>query len=117
MSETWPSSLPTDILTDGFSQKARPNSIRTQMEAGLDKVRRRYTSEIVDSAVSMVMTFTQYSALEVFYNTTLQGGTLSFNFTDPADDTEYEYQFLDTPGYSSFDSYNYLVNMQWERIG
>ena len=117
MATAWPSSLPDEILTDGFSQQAKPNNIRTKMEAGLDKVRRRYTSNIVDSTVSMVMTFVQYEALEVYYNTTLQGGTLSFNFTDPADDTEYEYQFLDTPSYSSFNSYNYLVQMQWERIG
>ena len=116
MSETWPASLPTDIITDGFNQQAKPTAIRTQMEAGLDKIRRRYTTEIINSSVSMVITFAQYSTLETFFNTTLKGGVLSFNFTDPADSTEYEYRFLEPPSYSSYNVYNYLVAMQWERI-
>ena len=117
MATAWPSSLPTCILQDGFGQQARPNNIRTKMEAGLDKIRRRYTTPIVDSTPAMVLSFTQYEAMEVFYNTTLQGGTLSFNFTDPADDTQYEYQFLSPPSYTSYGPLNYLVQMQWERIG
>ena len=114
--ETWPASLPTDILTDGFNQQAIPVVIRTKMEAGIDKIRRRYTSEIVNSSVSMVITFAQYTTLESFFNVTLQGGVLSFNFTDPADNTEYEYRFLEPPSYSTHNVYNYVASMQWERI-
>lgn len=116
MAVAWHTSLPTDILSDGFNQQTAPNAIRTKMEAGLDKLRRRYTTEIVNISVSMVVTFAEYTILETFFNTTLEAGTLSFNFTDPVDSTEYEYRFLEPPAYSVFNSYNYLVSMQWERI-
>ena len=92
--QVWPGTLPTDILPDGFNQQAVSVAIRTKMEAGLDKIRKRYTSPIVNSSVSMVVTFAEYTTLETFFNTTLQGGVLSFNFTDPADETEFEYRFL-----------------------
>lgn len=117
MAESWPTALPSEILTDGFNQQASPNTIRTKMEAGLDKLRRRYTTPIVNSSVSMIVTFAQYTTLETFYNTTLQGGVLSFNFTDPADSTEYEYRFIEPPSYSPHNVYNYVASMQWERIG
>ena len=116
MAETWPVAVNTDIITNGFSQKARENTIRSKVEAGLDKLRNRYTTPIVDSSVNLVVTFAEYTALEAFYNTTLQGGVLTFNFTDPADSTEYEYRFLETIGYSPFNTFNYLASMKWERV-
>ena len=115
MAETWP--LTKEILDAGFSQQAKDTTIRTKMEAGTDKLRRRYTTPIVVSNVSMLITFAEYTTLETFYNTTLQGGVLSFNYTDPVDTTEYEYRLMGPPKYSSTGGLRYLVSMVWERIG
>lgn len=115
--ETWPAALPSDILSSGFKQQAKSNTIRSTVEAGLDKIRRRYTTPIVDSTVTMVMTFAQHDTLETFFNTTLQGGVLSFGFTDPITSTLSEYRFLIEPSYSSVGCSKLLVSMQWERIG
>ncbi len=42
----WPPSLPQRPLAQGFSEQAPDTLIRTQMEAGPPKVRRRFTAGI-----------------------------------------------------------------------
>ena len=116
MSETWPATIPEEVLVDGFMQQAVPATIRTKMEAGIDKLRRRYTTPILNLNVAMFLTFTQYETLETFYNTTLQGGVLSFDFTDPATATTKEYRFISPPSYTPSGGVHYLASMQWERI-
>ena len=97
MPETWPPTIDKKVLRGGFSQKAVENTIRSTVEAGLDKLRKRYTSPIIKMNVNMWIDFTQYESLETFYNTTLQGGVLSFTFPDPATGDDHEYRFLSTP--------------------
>lgn len=115
MAEAWP--LSREILQSGFGQQADDAVLRTRMEAGVDKLRSRYTTPIVKSNVSMLITLAERNTLETFYNTTLQRGVLSFDYTDPIDSTSYEYRFVGTPKYSSGGGLRLLVNMTWERIG
>ena len=114
--ETWPSNVNTNLLQDGFTQQAKDNRIRSSVEAGIDKLRRRYTTPIVNSSYQLILTYTEYEYLETFYNTTLQGGVSSFNFTDPATFITHEYRFLSPPSYSAFGGLSYIVTMQWERL-
>jgi len=116
MAETWPPALPQCLQDDGFSQSAQPNTIRTKIEAGIDKLRRRYTSPIVSVKGNMIMSFAQYSELESFYNVTLQGGIQRFNFNDPATGTPYEYRFVSPPTYVGFGPIHYAVSLDWERF-
>ena len=112
---TWP--LSREILQSGFNQQADDAVIRTKVEAGADKLRSRYTTPIVKSGVSMAITYAERATLETFYNTTLQRGICSFNYTDPIDTTSYEYRMVGTPKYSSAGGLRLLVSMVWERIG
>jgi len=119
MAETWP--LPYEVLQNGFSQNASDNTIRTKMEAGLDKIRKRYTSQIRNLNVQMQITHAQYITLETFYNTTLQFGVNRFNYPDPIyqkdDDPDmYEHRFLSTPTYTPLGGLYYIVSMEWERL-
>lgn len=119
MAETWP--LPYQILQSGFNQQATDNRIRSKVEAGVDKLRKRYTTPIKNINASMHLTYAQYDTLETFFNTTLQGGVLTFNYPDPTHQgdvtpTMYEYRFLSTPTYSAAGGTHYVVTMNWERI-
>ena len=114
--ETWPPTIDKKVLQSGFSQQATPNTIRSKVEAGVDKLRRRYTIPILKVTASMFLNFTQYEALELFYDTTLQGGVLSFGFPDPATDVEHEYRFLAPPSYVAAGGLFYQVSMEWERL-
>ena len=111
---TWP--LSREILQAGYNQQADDAVIRTKMEAGADKLRSRYTTPIEKYGVSMLITYAERTSLEAFYNTTLQRGICSFNYTDPIDTTSYEYRFVGTPRYSSAGGLRLLVEMTWEKI-
>lgn len=114
--QEWPATLRDTLEAAGFSQSARPNSIRTNIEAGLDKVRRRYTSPTILVNGSMILTHAQYVTMEYFYNTDLQGGVNRFKFKDPATDIIYEYRMISPPKYNSIGGPYYRVSLEMERL-
>ena len=78
---TWPTSLPQVPLKSGFSEVGGVNVIRTPMELGPAKTRRR--SRIAKPIqVSFLMTKAQIITLEDFVENTLFG-VRRFNFTQP----------------------------------
>lgn len=111
------SGLNEDVLQNGFTQKARPNIIRSTMDAGIDKIRPRYRTPVIEMKFNMWITHAQYISLESFYNTDLEGGVNRFEFKDPANPTEmYEYRFLEPPSYSALGGLYYTVSFSWERL-
>jgi hypothetical protein len=80
MPEIWPSTLPQGFLENDYTEAVANNVVRSQMDYGPAKVRRRTSSNPRPVSGSMVMTSTQLAALETFVNTTTLGGSLPFNF-------------------------------------
>ncbi len=83
----WPAGLPQNLLISGYSQSAADNLLRTPMDAGPAKVRRRFTSGVRQIQGDILVTSSQLSTFKTFYNTMLLYGTLRFNWTDPDDQT------------------------------
>lgn len=88
----WPSSLPKHVLRDGFGYNPQSGVLRTDMDAGFPKVRRRFTAVVKQYQVTMVMTYQQFKRFEDFYfnspthpNEESRGvaETLRFNFPNP----------------------------------
>jgi hypothetical protein len=80
---TWPASLPQQPLIDGY-QESTPNTlVRTQMDKGPDKVRRRFTAGTRTFAVQFLLDETQTATLETFIEDDLEGGALQFDHTHP----------------------------------
>ena len=92
----WPSSLPQEgfLPQDDVRVDAR---LRTRMDAGREKVRRRYSATTRQITIPMRLTGTQRQTLDTFYNDTLKEGSLSFNWTDPVDDSAVSMRFLSPP--------------------
>jgi hypothetical protein len=67
---TWPGTLPSPI-SDGYQEIMADNSIRTQMEVGVAKVRKRSTAAPVKFQLAYNMTATQVITLKTFFNTTI----------------------------------------------
>jgi hypothetical protein len=44
---SWPELLPTGLLENGCTKQPKNNVVRTKMDAGPDKSRRRYTARAV----------------------------------------------------------------------
>ena len=82
---TWPGSLPQrfPINTIESHQDAR---IRSQMDASSAKVRRRFTSVVKTYTLppaKFILSGAQKATLEIFFDTTLSGGVLTFTWGEP----------------------------------
>ena len=83
MSETWPGTLPFRPLLDGYDEAPPDTALRTEMDAGPAKQRRRYTAgpRPVNASI-LVDSKAKLDIFDAFYVTTLQNGVLAFDWQD-----------------------------------
>lgn len=86
---TWPASLPQKPLQDGYKIKGQDVIVRTSVDAkgAPDIVRRRVSAGVLLNNWQFLMTQTQYDTFKDFFETDIEAGALSFDFTDPLDNT------------------------------
>lgn len=96
---SWPSSLPQKPLADSYAESATPVTVRTDMDVGLPKVRRRYTAEIRQYGLRLLLTTAQVATLETFYITTLAHGSLTFDWLNPRTQAAATFRMVNRPGY------------------
>lgn len=98
MADAWPGTFPFIVNPEDF-REAGPtgNVIRSPMERGTTKQRRRFTnaSRPVEGSTS-VMTTAQVALFETFFRTTLKDGTLPFTATNPRTGATETFKFSDT---------------------
>jgi len=75
-------------------------SIRTSMDVGPAKVRRRLTANVEPLSVQFNLTGTQLALLREFYTDSTLGGALPFDFKDPETGTTQTFRFTAAPKYS-----------------
>lgn len=78
----WPVDLPQKFLLSA-SERLPNNVISSQTDAGIPKIRRRFTSALKPYRGSVIMTREQCDLLEEFFRGTLKDGSLSFEWTHP----------------------------------
>ena len=88
----WPASLPQEQFLD-TSYKRRDVRLRTQTDTGPGKVRRKFTAAAADVVVPLVVNGAQRQAFDDFYETTLQEGSLPFDWEDPVTDAMVVFRF------------------------
>jgi len=91
----WPQYLSAKPLEDGLSKQPQSNVIRTAMDAGPKKARRRYTARTVTYTGKQVFDFAEMAVFEQFYHTVLADGVLRFNFDDPVTGETAEFRFTE----------------------
>lgn len=111
----WPDSLPDTLLMDGLSAKRNSGVIRTKMDAGPNKARRRYTASSKTFSGKMLLTESQRLALHYFFHNELADGVLRFNFTDPQTLEVGEFRFTDDYTENSVGGW-FEVSMSLERM-
>lgn len=97
MAITWPSGIPDDLLLREASETFASNTIRTQMEVGPAKVRRRATSAPRSIGGKLLMTKTQAATLDTFYTTTTGGGASAFTWHHPRTRADVSMRFTAPP--------------------
>lgn len=80
---SWPATLPQAFEQDGYSEPFASNVVRTEMDVGPPKVRKRYTAAVKQFAGLMYLTETQAETLETFYETTTNWGSDAFDWVHP----------------------------------
>jgi len=96
----WPATLPAP-LTDGYGEAPPDTTLRTAMDCGPDKVRRRCTAGPRLFSLRYRLTAAQVATLDTFYNTTSGSGSEPFNWTNPRTAAACEAMFLAAPAYGA----------------
>lgn len=108
---SWPTSLPQQVLLEGYQEQQLDISIRSSVDVGPEKVRPRYTAAPVDFNCSLVLTSTQCDALDAFYDATLNFGTDRFDWTHPRTLAAVSMAFRARPGYQGIGSRYYRTQL------
>ena len=95
----WPASLPQQVLLDGYGESAPDGALRTQMDAGPAKLRRRTTAVVRTVSGAVVLDASQVATLDSFYLNSLSGGTLAFDWTHPRTLAAASFRFTAPPAY------------------
>jgi hypothetical protein len=97
----WPT-LPAVDQSD-YRETPADTTIRSEVDAGIPKVRRRFTAGIDVIDVTYNLTMAELATLDDFYRSTTKNGSLPFTYTHPRLGTTVVCRFKGAPQYSSFD--------------
>jgi len=96
----FPSSLPG--LEIGAELTQQQGFIRSPMDSGPTKQRKRFTAVSRYFSGTMLLTKAQKETLETFYQDTISYGADTFTYTDPVDNsTSVNARFMQPPSYSA----------------
>lgn len=111
----WPASLQQKLDADTFQETLANTLIRSENDLGPAKVRRRHTKGVKEWSVSIRVTIAQYSTLTTFYNNTIAGGSLRFEFLHPITQIAVLARIVDPPTIQPLNGgIIFKVNMKWE---
>ena len=116
MPAPWPGSLQQNVNASAWSEQAQEVTIRSTMSEGAPKVRRRFTESVTKVGASIWVDAIQYQVLLDFYNITLQGGTLTFFFNHPIDNTQHTYRFTKNIAFKYIGHDTYSANWEMEEL-
>lgn len=80
---TWPADLPSLVPTDEYTEEWDGGTIRSDMDVGSAKVRRRFFRTRRTFARMIYLTAAQYASLLLWYDTVLGGGAVPFQVQHP----------------------------------
>jgi len=110
----WDNSLPQIFFVSGYSQSFSNVTIKSDMDAGPAKIRRRFTAGVEPVSGTMIMTAAQLATFDTFYNSTLLGGSLRFSWTKPpAHSVACEMRFVENPSWTKVED-EYEVSLSLE---
>ena len=115
MTAAWPATLPQYVLQEGYAENGRENSIRSNMEQGPAKTRKRYTSAIRKFSVALYMTAAQVDIFDAFYESDLAFGSISFTWVHPRTQASGTFRILNQPAYTPTGP-NYKVQFDMELL-
>ncbi|MGE0256925.1 MAG: hypothetical protein AB7N54_20245 [Alphaproteobacteria bacterium] len=93
----WPGELPDDVLVEGYREAFPDLLVRTEMDAGPAKVRRRFTAAVRPLSVRLDLDREQVDDLDEFFSDDLEHGALPFDWTHPRTGDAVTFRFTRPP--------------------
>ncbi|MBT6048967.1 MAG: hypothetical protein HOG49_19385 [Candidatus Scalindua sp.] len=100
----YPASLPQAPLVQGFSDQRQAGMIRSEMETGAPKTRKRFTAALRILTFPTILNGTQRATFDTFYITTINEGTDEFTIPDPVDAATITVKFKSPPEFRIVDA-------------
>ena len=113
---SWSTSLPQIPKVEGYSETLGNVVVRTQMDAGPAKVRRRFTAGVETFKCSMILLASQATTFDAFFNTTIQGGALSFDWNHPRTQSTGVFRIVGQPTLTAVDGGAYQLDFDMEQL-
>lgn len=110
----WPAGAPQ--FAESWEEQNQPLTIRTNMDVGPPKVRRRATRSFRSVTVSFTCRHDQWRVLKDFFQVDCQSGVQFHEFLHPFEGTVQEFRFIEAPQVVSVISFGVTVNCQWEQL-
>lgn len=113
MSTVWPATLPPPA-SGTFKYSPAKNKIRSDMDKGPAKQRRRTSANTKPISFELALTGEQADILTDFHDDDCFAGSVSFTFTDPKSGDTVEARFVDEPQISHIESDEYRASVNLE---
>jgi hypothetical protein len=107
---TWATSLPQLFIQDSFQDTEPALFLRTEMDAGPPKLRRRFTAGHKIISGDMILTAAQKTTLRTFFQTY---GATQNTFPDPDEGSDLTVVFMAEPTYTPYGGSYWKVSLQF----
>lgn len=97
----WPPSLPPRPTVGGYQERFAETVLRTAMDVGVAKTRRRYTAAPRQFEVTFRINAVQAETLKAFFENTTAGGALPFSWIHPRNGSAGDFRFVEGPKISA----------------
>lgn len=94
MSTVWPTGLPTAIQVNGLSETPIDQFVENTVDVGSPKRRQRFSGAMGQIQGKMTLTAAQMLTFDAFFETTLAGGALPFQWIRPSNGDTVFMRFL-----------------------
>lgn len=112
----WPETLPAFPLIAGYGESMPNTILRTQMDVGPAKTRRRSTSGVSKLNYEIRLTLDETAILEGFFLNDCAGGALSFTNTHPRTGETKTFRFLEPPQFSALAPHLWQAKIALEQL-
>lgn len=116
MAVPWPTALQELVNENGFAENFGETVLRSDMDVGPAKYRRRTTRPINTLSITINLTVSQYTTFKTFFNTTTNGGVTPFTFAHPITGTATDFRFTKPPSIRSLGGGQFQALMEWEAV-
>lgn len=95
----WPPALTRTPRVDALEETAPDVLIRSEMDAGEAKVRRRFTGDVRNFTIVLDLKRSEVATFDSFFLTTTKGGALPFVWKHPRTGSDVDFRIITVPKY------------------